>query len=179
MEENQRPQGQGQAEGGGAVRSFDALMQLMEGGTWFNTLLQFALKLLGSDPKLQVLSKLALIEALGQMKGDLSQLGGLPPNLKQLLDVLIKERNQKVINDLKEELKKKNGAESIALFYGTGHMPDMEKRLREQLHYEPAGELWFAAISADTRRSGVTPYERQFIHTLIRNQMEQFKTMNH
>jgi hypothetical protein len=177
MMENQKPQGQGEVQGGGAVQSFDSLMQLMEGGTWFNTLLQFALKLLGSDPKLQVLSKLALVEALGQMQGDPSQLGGLPPDLKQLLDVLIKERNQKVINDLKAELKKKTRAESIALFYGTGHMPDMERRLREQLHYQPAGQIWFAAVTADVRRAGVTPSERQFIHTLIRNEMEQFKTL--
>jgi hypothetical protein len=159
----------------GPAQTFDSLIQMMQGGSWFDLLLQFGLRLLGSDPHLQALSKLALIDMLAQMQGDPAQLHGLPPNLKQLLDVLIQERNRKVLGDLKSELKKNPRPASIALFYGTGHMPDLERALRRQLAYVPAGQLWFTAISVDLARTGISPLERQFIHSFIQRELEQLQ----
>src|SRR5207249_1728540 len=107
------------------------------------------------NPKLQGLSKLALIETIAQIKGDPSQLRGLPPQMNQLLEVLVQKRNQKVLEDLKAELKKKAGLKSIAIFYGTGHMPDLESRLRTELNYRPAEQLWLTAFSVNLARSGI------------------------
>ena len=159
----------------GAAQTFEGLLQMMQGGSWFDTLVQFGLRVLGSDPHLQALSKLALIEMLGQMQGDPAHLRGLPPNLKQLLEVLIQERNRKVLGDLKTELHKKPGPASVALFYGTGHMPDLEEGLWRQLKFVPAEQVWYTAVSVDLARSGIMPAERQFIHTLIKSELEQLQ----
>jgi len=112
----------------------------------------------------------------GQMQGDPAQLQGLPPDLKELLEVLIQKRNQKVLSDLKGELGKNPGPESVALFFGTGHMPDLERGLRGQLKYRPAGEEWYTALSVDLARTGITPGERQFIHAFIQRSLEQLQS---
>src|SRR6266481_7250373 len=87
-----------------AGESFESLLQMMEGGSWLDTVLQVVFQFLSTSPKLQGLSKLALMETIGEIQGDPAQMRGLPPQLKQLLDVLIVRRNQKVVADLKPQL---------------------------------------------------------------------------
>lgn len=56
---------------------------------------------------------------------------------------IITERNVKAFQVLRDQLfqKKKN----IAVFYGAGHFPDMEKRLLEKFGYERKKEEWVTA----------------------------------
>ena len=42
---------------------------------------------------------------------------------------IIGQRNRKALEVLRRELK--NGKKRIGIFYGAGHLPDMEKRLAE------------------------------------------------
>jgi hypothetical protein len=156
--------------------SFDNLLQLMEGGSWFDTLLQAALRLLGSNPKFQALGRLALIDLLGQIQGDPSHLQGLPPEMKQLLEVLLQRRNEKVISDLKARLPQLKRHGSIAVFFGTGHMPDLETQLRKNLHYLPAREVWFTAFGVDLEASRITKSERDFIDNLVKWQLNAAKS---
>jgi hypothetical protein len=155
----------------GASQSFEGLLQMMQGNGLFEILLEAGLRFIGSSPKLQGLSKLALIEALGQIQGDPAQLSGLTPELKQLLEVLIEQRDRKVISDLKTEAVKLGRRDSIAIFYGTGHMPDLERRLRQELGYRPAGQVWLTAVSVNLRQTGVSPGERQFIRGLVQREI--------
>ncbi len=155
----------------GASQSFEGLLQVMQGNGLFEILLEAGLRFIGSSPKLQGLSKLALIEALGQIQGDPAQLSGLTPELKQLLEVLIEQRDRKVISDLKTEAGKLRRRDSIAIFYGTGHMPDLERRLRQELGYRPAGQVWLTAFSVNLRQTGVSPGERQFIRGLVQREI--------
>ena len=140
----------------GASENFEDLLSLMEGNSWFDWLIQAALRFLGASPKFQALGRLALIDLLGQIQGDPSRLEGLPPDLKQLLDVLLQRRNEKVIADLKSELPRFDRHGSIAVFFGTGHMPDLEKRLRTQLNFRPGKQLWFTAFAVDLARANVS-----------------------
>jgi hypothetical protein len=160
-------------ESGGAG-SFNRLLQTMEGGSWLDAIMQISLRFLGTNPKLQALSKLMLIEVLGQMEGDLEQLS-LPPEVKRLLDVLIARRNQKVLSDLKLELRHIRRRDSLAVFYGTGHMPDLEERLRRDFQYQPTEQIWFTAFSVNFAQTPISPSERQFIHTLVKRQLEQLQ----
>src|SRR5262249_46143548 len=69
----------------GVSESFEGLLGLMGGGgSWMESLLQGALRLLGTNPKFQAMGRLALIDLLGQIQGDPTRLQGLPPELKQL-----------------------------------------------------------------------------------------------
>jgi len=164
----QQPPVSGEA---GAGESFEGLLELMQGSSWFDPLVRVALRLVGANPKLQGLARLALIDTLDEIQGDPSRLDGLPPEMKQLLDVLVQKRNDKVITDLKTELKKLGRQDSIAVFYGTGHMPDLERRLRAELHYRPAGQLWLTAFAVDLARTRITSSERAFVRDFLKSQL--------
>jgi hypothetical protein len=160
----------------GASQSFEGLLETMRGGSWFEGLLQIGLSFIGASPKLQGLAKLALLDTICEIQGDPSRLGGLSPEMKQLLDVLLQKRNQKVMAVLEGELKELGREDSIAVFFGTGHMPDLERRLRQELHYRPAGQLWLTAFSVDLAQTKITASERAFLHDLLKHQLEQLQS---
>jgi len=156
-----------------AGQSFDSLLELMQGGSLLDGVLQLFMRFLGASPRLQGMSKLTLIETLGQINGDPARLRGLPPAMKQLLDVLVARRNENVIANLKGELQKMPPRGTIAIFYGTGHMPDLEMRLRRELHYRAADELWLTAFSVDLAQAGIPAGEREFLHSFVKRELEQ------
>jgi hypothetical protein len=164
------PRGSG---GGDAADDFDNLLSMMQGDSFMNVVMQFGLGILASSPKLQAMSKVTLIELITEMGGDPSRLGAISPELKQLLDVLIARRNQRVVDDLKKALKEVGRKGSVSVFYGTGHMPEMETRLRKELHYRPVEDVWFSAISVNLTAAGISPSELEFIRGFIRSQMKQ------
>ena len=165
-----QPAGAGEA---GAGQSFESLLQILQGGSLLDVVLEVGMRFLGANPKLQAMSKLALIETIAQMKGDPSQLRGLPSQMKQLLAVLIEQRNQKVVDDLKAELGEMSRDSSIAVFYGTGHMPDLEMRLSKQLKYKPADQQWLTAFSVNLARAGISQAELGFIRDFVKRELEQ------
>jgi hypothetical protein len=162
------------AERGGG-RSFESLLQMMEGGSFLDALLQMGLRFLGATPKLQALSKIALMEMIGQIQGDPAQVRGLPPDLKQLLEVLIEKRDEKVLGDLKAELSRRQPAASISIFFGTGHMPDFERRLRGELHYQPVEEHWLTAFSVNLKQAGITRTELETIRKFVESSLDQLQ----
>jgi len=159
----------------GAGESFEGVLQLMQGGSLFDSLLQVGLRFLSASPKLRALARLALIDVIGEIQGDFSNLHGLPPETKQLLEVLLERRNQKVVSELRKDVGKLGKHDSISVFYGTGHMPDLEKRLGQQLNYRPVAERWFTAFSVNLDKSGVSESERQTVQNLIKQQLVQFQ----
>ena len=74
-----------------------------------------------------------------------------------------------VIDDLKAILDAGTDAQSIAIFYGAGHMADLEERMYDQLGYEETGGFWLPAVTLDLKREGLS--EREL--TLIRRQLGQ------
>jgi len=163
------PRGSG---GGDAAQDFDNLLSMMEGDSFMNIVMQFGLGILASSPKLQAMSKVTLIEVITEMGGDPSRLGVISPELKQLLEVLIAKRNQRVMNDLKTALKEVGRKGSVSIFYGTGHMNEMEMRLRKELRYQPVEDAWFPAISVNLAEAGISAGELDFIRGFIRSQMK-------
>ena len=158
-----------------AGERFEGVLQMMEGGSFLDSLIQMGLRFLSVSPKLQALGRLALIDVIGDIQGDLAQLQGLPPDMRQLLEVLLQRRNEKVMSDLKTELHGMGRRGSLAVFYGTGHMPDLEKRLRQDLKYRPETQAWLTAFSVDLAKSGVSDAERVVVQTMIRQQLGQFR----
>lgn len=174
VEGEERPAAPGE-KGRAGNATFEYLMQAMDESSFVGSLFKLLLQFLGSSPQLQAITRLMLIETLGQLEGDLTQAQGLPPDMKQLLQVLIEARNQHVIDDLKAEVKKAPRRGTIAVFYGTGHMNDMEKRLIRELRYRPAGEIWFTAFSADLRKTGLSAGQLEALRGLVKYQMEQLR----
>ncbi len=160
---------------GGGNASFDSLLQIMDGSSFLGSLFRIGMQFIAASPKMQAIAKLTLIEAIGRLKGDLSDVQGLPPEWKQLIQVLIQARDQNLMDDLKDELKKIPRSGSIAVFYGAGHMDDLEKRITSDLHYRPIEERWMAAFSVNMRQSGISPAEAQMMRKLIGSQLDDMK----
>ena len=56
---------------------------------------------------------------------------------------LISERNKKALSVLTEQIAA--GKKKIGIFYGSGHMPDMSKRLQHEFKLKPVSEEWLVA----------------------------------
>jgi hypothetical protein len=56
---------------------------------------------------------------------------------------IISERNKIALKVLAEELAE--GKKKIGIFYGAGHMPDLERRLREEFQLEQQSQRWLVA----------------------------------
>ena len=164
-------------EAGRSSPTFDALLQVMDGSSFLGGLLKLAVKFIGTNPSLQALTRLMFIDAIGNIKGDFSEIRGLPPDMQHLLKVLIDARNQNVVDDLKAEIKLVPRSGSIAVFYGTGHMDNMEKSITRQLHYRPDGDIWLTAFSVDLRKIGLPPAQIESMRNMMKWQMEQMQQM--
>jgi hypothetical protein len=56
---------------------------------------------------------------------------------------IITERNKKCFAVLQKEIDK--GHKRIGVFYGAGHLPDMQQRLADDFGLKRAGETWLVA----------------------------------
>ncbi len=157
----------------GSSESFEQLLRVMDGNSFIGSLVRLGLEFIASSTELQALTKLTLIETIGGLKGDLSDMRSLPPEMKKLVKVLIEARNERVVSDLKLQLKGlKRRGDSIAIFYGAGHMDNMEKLLAKELHYYPVDELWLNAFSVDLKKSGVSESEARATRSMVEWQLK-------
>ena len=158
---------------------FQQLLGIMDGSSFLGVLVHMGIKLISSSPKLQAMSKLVMIEVLGHFEADLSEVEGVPPELQRLMIVIIRGRNEVVIRDLRKELARTGAKQSLSIFYGAGHMPDLEKRLTSELGYRRRAETWLTALSLNTRSSGLSKSELDMVQSLVRWQLDAMKSQGH
>ena len=162
-------------EEGKANVSFEVLLKIMDGSSFLGSLFKAGLEVVGSSPELRGMAKLTMIEAVGQLKGDLTDIQGLPPDWKRLIQVLIEARDEHLLGDLRAELRKIPPGGSIAVFYRAGHMDDLEKRVTGSLHYRAAEEKWLTAFSVDLRQSGISPTTAGWLRSFVQGEMEEMQ----
>lgn len=159
------------AEQNEGENAFAQLMAIMEGRGWIGRLVQQGVRMIAADARLQAKTKLTFIEVLGRLQGDLARAQALPPEMTDLLKVLIHRRNQKVVRDLRKALNEKGGPASIAVFYGAGHMADLDRRVCRQLGYRPDADVWLTAFEVDLAQYGIPVWERELIRFMTERQM--------
>lgn len=81
--------------------------------------------------------KVALAGQLTQLEGLLTSFGG------EKGTTLIHERNRTALDVLDNEIAA--GKKSVAIFYGAGHLTDMDKHLRERFGLRQTGKEWVTA----------------------------------
>ncbi|MGC8742331.1 MAG: hypothetical protein ACP5T0_00435 [Verrucomicrobiia bacterium] len=150
-----------------AVKEWEKVKDLYTGDSFAVQLMEIALKVIGSSPKIRAMMKMVFIETLGKVDGDLSQWSGLPEGVKELFQILIRERNKVIIEQLKKELLKKKGHRKISLFYGAAHCPDLENQIVKNLNYRPLDQIWFSAMSVDLKEYKITEFESMFIENIV------------
>ena len=118
------------------------------------------------------MTRWVLLELLGELEGQIPDSPSLPSGLREMLRVLVEERNAQVHRDTLKWLETSPPPRSIAILYGVGHMPDLEKRLRQSPGVETGQELWFTAFDVDPMAAGLSATERAFTRALIQRQLE-------
>ena len=63
--------------------------------------------------------------------------------------LIIDERNDAVLLELRHQLERADAPRSIAIFYGAAHMPDFEESLQRDFDMVPVSSQWFTAMGAD------------------------------
>lgn len=96
--------------------------------------------------------KRIMAEQFQSMDGMLSALEGPGGS------TLISERNKIAVEVLRKQIGK--GKKKLAIFYGGGHMPDFDKRLRDQFGLVPLETRWLTAWDL-RRQSAPTASEKQ------------------
>ncbi len=154
----------------GAVE-FGALVQAMSGEGLVGGLARLGVSLLAASTRLQAATKLAMIEMLSQLPNDLAGIAGLPAGMQRLLRVLIEERNRAVVLDVQRAIESRTSRDSVAVFYGAGHMPDLEHRFNRELGYRPVEDRWLVAFDVDPRAMGISEFEVALTTRLVRAQL--------
>jgi hypothetical protein len=97
------------------------------------------------DPDGAVKLKRVLAEQLAGTDGE----SGLGPTINT---ILINDRNAAAVGFLQKELAK--GTKKVAIFYGAAHMPDFERRLRDDFGLRPQAPQWLDAWDLRSRPRG-------------------------
>jgi len=86
--------------------------------------------------------------------------------------VLVEDRNRVVLADLKKLIDEKTGLRTIAIIYGAGHLPSMERALVGELGYAPVGDTWREAISVDAKEAGINPQQMKAMRKMVESSMQ-------
>ncbi len=141
-------------EAGGADGSndqTDALLKMMSGEGMLAGVMKFVTRLMSKTPSSQAKAKIMLSETLSHAEALLSMQQG---PAAELMQVLIHQRNDRVLYDIDQIRAHEPEVKQLAVFYGGGHLPAMAEALVER-GYEPAGDIWFPAITVDLEAEGL------------------------
>lgn len=155
-------------DGGGA--EIEALMGMLDGSSVGAKVAGFMLKMIGSSPMASSIGRVMMIEMLSRAD---ELMAAAPGGMGEFLAVLIGERNQVVLDDLAELLEKEPDVESIAIFYGAGHLLEMEQQLAEQLGFERVEDQWFEAITIDLEKENLNPFLVNQFRAMLSNALDQ------
>jgi hypothetical protein len=151
------------------------LFDLLDGSSGMAKIAAGVLKLIEALPGAAPRGRLMIMEMLAL--ADTSTLAGGMQGGEKLVEVLIDERNKKVIEDLREVLAEPDHA-TVGVVYGAAHMPDLERRLVEELGYEPSSEQWIPAMRLPLERVGISRYERLMLKAQLIRQMKAMREMS-
>jgi hypothetical protein len=152
------------------------VMRALSGDSIAFSFVSGALKIFGKSPKFRGLMKLAMVETLGALGGDVSSLAkAAGPGMEKFMRIALEKRNAIVIKDLKKILKDKQGHGDVVVFYGAAHMPDIERQLSEKFGFAPAGEKWLPAFGVNPKEAGLSTLEVNLVRNMIRTQIGRLK----
>ena len=148
------------------------LMDALHGTGALGAMMNNLISVLGETPAMQEMTKAVLVEALGRSDELMGLARTASPAMKDLFDVMITKRNSIVLTDLRTQLARRKPGETVAIFYGAAHMDDFAARLRDELHYAPAKDVWLTAFTADPAKGGINPVQMRFMIEMAKMQLK-------
>jgi hypothetical protein len=152
------------------------VMRALSGDSVVFSFVSGALKIFGKSPKFRGLMKLAMVETLGSIGGDVSSLAkAAGPGMEKFMRIALEKRNAIVIKDLKKILKDEEGHGDVVVFYGAAHMPDIERQLADKFGFAAAEEKWLPAFGVNPKEAGLSTLEVNLVRNMIRTQIGRLK----
>jgi general secretion pathway protein G len=157
-----------------AGMSGDALFSMLDGSSVMSKLVGAFLGFIGSSPQMSLMVKSMMVEMLAHADELMEAQGDkLGKGMGQFMKVLVVDRNAAVFADLDKVIKDEPKIRSVALFFGAGHLPDMEARLKK-MGYTLSDVEWKDAIDVDVTKlpggAAQAKQNRQMISQMIRMQ---------
>lgn len=145
------------------------LFRALSGESMMARMAGVLLRFVGMNEGMRTTAKLAMLEMVARADEILeAQLG----EAGRLLEVLIVDRNTVVLDDLRRVMEERPGFGSVAIFYGAGHFPDLERRMVEELGFEPAGELWLPAITVRLDEAGIDAEQARAMRAMVSRMLD-------
>ncbi len=152
--------------------TFDTLMQAIRGEGDIGRKLNGMIGIMGSTPAMRETMKLTFIETFAQAGDLLNAAKAASPEIRDLFEVLLTERNENVIRQLQARLPQLGPSDTIAVFYGAAHMDQIMERLTTELHYTSGVQVWDTAFTADTTQSMMAPAQIKAMVQMMRGQLQ-------
>lgn len=153
----------------------DVLFSMLDGSSMLGRLAGVLVRALGATAQGRAMFKVMLAELLSNAD---EMLRNLPGEMGALMDVIIKDRNAIVIEDLERVIETEPHVRTVAIIYGAGHLPDLEERLAT-LGYAPKGDTWRPAIRVSSEGEklpkGSVRQLRPMIKSVIDTQVRQLE----
>lgn len=157
---------------GGNGEGDTLIFDLLDGSSAMARMASGILSLIERLPGAAPRGRMMIMEMLSL--ADESMIAASTPGGEALVDVIIGDRNQVVVDDLRDAIEEEAPPNRIAIIYGAGHMPDLEQRMAEQLGYVPTGDTrWTTAMRLPLERVGITPQERMLLRATLIKQLEE------
>lgn len=142
----------------------------LDGTSFLAKAADLLLGIMSATPGSRGMMRLVMIEVLS--KADLF-LDQVPGEMGELMKVILDDRNEVVLQDLKAVLEKEPGVKTMAIIYGAGHLPGLERALVEDLGYTPNGDTWRAAMRVDAKEVGMTAAQFKQMRSATSQMFEQ------
>lgn len=145
-----------------------ALMGMLSGQSFGAKIVGVLLKMIELSPTASSMTKIMMLEMLGHADELMESQGAamLGVDGAQFMKVLIEDRNEVVLEDLKKVIKDSPEVKSVAIFYGAGHLPKMQRSL-EAMGYTAGETQWRTAIVIDLKSvpggAGMAKMSREMI----------------
>lgn len=165
---------QDRLEMGGGSADADQLFSMLSGDSFIAKLGGFVLKVVGMFPSLSNSMKMMMVDMLASADKLLENMPGEQgKGLNAMMDVIIKDRNKVVIEDLAGIIENEPDVKTVGVLYGAGHLPDLEERLVNELGYRLESDQWFTAISVDVTTTGMSVKEANSMRKMIKRTIDQ------
>lgn len=155
----------------------DMLFGMLDGSSFMGKLASLAVNFIKGSPKMAAMMKLVMVQMMGEAEkmlgGEGGPAGNIPGmgNMAVVMKVILHDRNQVVLADLKKVLETEPQYTNVAAFYGAGHLPELERDLIA-LGAKVKGEQWLTAVSIDPKAAGLSDSDVKMVQRMIQSQMK-------
>lgn len=150
------------------------LFALLDGSSLPAKVASMLLGLVEAIPGMAPRMKVMMLEMLANVDESALSNASFPGmgDMKEMMKVIIEDRNQVVIDDLRRTIKEHPEYKRVAVLYGAGHLPDLARRLEDQLGYTHKSGKWITAIRVNLDAEGISDEEMAMTRSMMATQMK-------